>query len=387
MGTLIATFLKGLGKGLATLFPKLSVKFVALFAALGTVIDDTLSSKVLGKIAIHLAQLTVSNDPNVRKATSEMSYNLGEALWIDYFAVKAVIISCIIFLVVFIVSPLIYKALSRRRLGIFISFNRTRETISETLQKYFENEGAQVFRIPFQEGATHQSIVMEATEGIKRCDSFVCLPGYAQSYVEHEVLAATTSEKPIVFLISEDSGTVPNTADKRYPMFRLETTSREQFKPLIHFISYVGADLKSTWKLCQRALRHPLMHVSARVALGLLGICLVSLWVYCYFNVTIHGHNLTKDNPAFVEVERAVVIGHIAVLIVLMSIAFCCFSYIALFLVNLVRQFKARMRARLKTVAAQFNRDDWIGVIPDLSPGKELYECLFDTAPSAHHEI
>ena len=79
--------------------------------------------------------------------------------------------------------------------------------------------------------------------------------------------------------------------------------------------------------------------------------------------------------------------GHIAVLIGLVSIAFCCFSYIALFLVNLVRQFKARMRARLQTVAAQFNRDDWIGVIPELSPGKELYEYLFDTAPSAHHEI
>jgi hypothetical protein len=48
--------------------------------------------------------------------------------------------------------------------------------------------------------------------------------------VEHEVLAAAAAEKPIAFLISESSGTLPNTADKRYPVFRLETTIREQAK-------------------------------------------------------------------------------------------------------------------------------------------------------------
>jgi hypothetical protein len=52
-----------------------------------------------------------------------------------------------------------------------------------------------------------------------------------------------------------------------------------------------------------------------------------------------------------------------------------------------MRPSQARKRARLKTVAAQFNRDDWIGVIPDISPGGNMYECLFETVPSAHHEI
>lgn len=129
------------------------------------------------------------------------------------------------------------------------------------------------------------------------------------------------------------------------------------------------------------------MHVSLSVVLSLGGICIVSLWAYCFFSVTISGHDLTKLVPAFAEVERPVVLAHVAVLILGLSIAFVCFSYVFLFLVNLVRQSQTRKRARLKTVAAQFNRDDWIGVIPDLSPGGNMYECLFETVPSAHHEI
>src|SRR5262249_17967820 len=155
-------------------------------------------------------------------------------------------------------------------------------------------------------------------------------------------LAATTSEKPIVFLISENSGTLPNTADKRYPMFRLETTIQERCQPLIDFLSYIGADLKSTWKLCKQALRHPLMHVSRSVALSLVGISFVSLWVYCFFSVLNRGHNLPKGIPVFDEVKTSVVLAHVAVLIFVMSIALVCFLYVSLFLVNLVRQCQAR---------------------------------------------
>ena len=359
----------------------------SLVAVLEISTDKAFFGELLSRIVSNLALRFVSDNPQVREATIELSDSLGKALRADYIMVGSVFICCIALLLVFIVSPLLYKWISKPRLEIFISFNRTKEGISENLQKYLEKEGTRVFRIPFQEGATHQSIVMQATEGIRKCDGFVCLPGYAQSYVEHEVLAASASAKPIVFLISENSGTLPNTADKRYPMFRLETTLQKGFKPLADFIGYVGADLASTWKLCKRALRHPLMNVSLAVTAALEGICLVALWVYFFFIVTVSGHGLTKQAPAFTEVEGPVVLAHLAVLVLLGSISFICFSYVSLFLINLTRQFRARKKAMLKTVAARFERDDWIGVIPDLFPGGNMYECLFETAPSAHHEI
>jgi hypothetical protein len=300
MGELLAGLLKGLAKTLGKAFSKVLVKFMALFIALAIWIERLLSNEapeVINRIVINLSLRFVSNTPEAREAAHEMTRSLGQAMLMDYVGALVVFFFCGITLVVFIGFPLIYKALSRHRLGIFISLNRAREDIAQNLQQCLEGEGARIYRIPFQEGATHQNIVMQATDGIKRCDSFVCLPGHAQSYVEHEVLAATAAEKPIAFLISESSGTLPNTADKRYPVFRLETTIREQFKPLIIFLGYVGADLRSTWKLCQRALFHPFMSVSVSATLFFGGSCFVTLWVYCLYDAFRKGHNLTAIVP------------------------------------------------------------------------------------------
>src|SRR5262249_17400904 len=162
--------------------------------------------------------------------------------------------------------------------------------------------------------------------------------------------------------------TLPDTADKRYPVFRLETIIQEQFKPIIDFLSYIGCDFKSTYKLCLRAVRHPFMHVSLRVASSLGAICIGALWSYCFVHTVTSGHALTNRDPAFAGVETPVVLSHLAFLILCVSIALLCFSCSSLFSMNVVRQILARERARLKTVSREFNRDDWIGVIPDLSP-------------------
>jgi hypothetical protein len=394
MSAFLVTLLKGVtkAKAVTVLLSKLPVKLVVFSKAFAAkvsspffLLDELLTAR-FSKYATALAQQFVSKEPHVQKATEAMGHSLLAALWPEFLLVKVVLFLCITLLVIFIALPLFYKALLRRRLKVFISFNRAREHIAENLQKYLEAEGARVFRIPFQIEATHQNIVMGATKGIRSCDNFVCIPGDTQSYVEHEVLAATTAGKPVTFLVS-NSGTLPNTADKRYPMFRLENTLGEQFKPLIKFLSYIGADFKSSWNLSKESLRHPLMTISANVAFSLLGTCLFSLWVYSFVNVALIGDNMAKEVSAFAEVKTAVVMAHAGLLVLLLSAAFCCFSFVSLFVVNIVCQFRARKKARLNTVAAQFNRSDWIGVIPDLTPGKDMYECLFDTAPSAHHEL
>lgn len=123
------------------------------------------------------------------------------------------------------------------------------------------------------------------------------------------------------------------------------------------------------------------------VALGVGGICLSVLWAYSFINVVGYGRYLANSFPAFVEVETPVVLAHAVILCILVSISFLSLSYSSIVVVNLSRQFLARKKARLKTVAAQFTRNDWVGIVPDLSPGGNIYECLFETAPSAHHEI
>src|SRR5262245_39414716 len=323
--------------------------------------------KFIGMVFFEIYKISlpikVTTNPDVQKASIDMSHSLLEALRVDYLIATTVLIFSICCLFISILIPLGYKALSRRRLKIFVSFNRLRENIAEDLHKNLEKFGAVVLRIPFRDNAVHQDIVSRTPQGIKRCDSFICLPGYAPSYVDHEVLAATISDKPIVFLISENCGTLPNTADKRYPVFRLEAVIQDQFKPLIEFLSYIGADLESTRKLCRYALRHPFMQISNVLAVSVTAIGLILLWGYCFYRAIL-GRNLTRD--AFVMLERPVELAHLALLVLLVSAAFVSSLYSVLFVRNLARQFRARARARLRTIAAQFNRDDWIGIIPDL---------------------
>jgi hypothetical protein len=379
---------KILGLKLSVLAAKL-VAFVLLVCTLlsemALRIPELPLDKVLG-IAERVLLESLSNDPKIQAAAHETYVALRETLHTDYVVASSGLLLSVAFPVLFVSIALTYKALSRPKLDVFISFNRTREAISEILQKNFEVAGAMVFRIPFQETITHQDVVEQAAKGIKRCDSFVCLPGHAQSYVEGEVMAATTSEKPVVFVVSETSGTLPNTANKRHPVFRLETAVNEQFKSLIEFLDYVGADFKSTRKLCLQALRHPYMQAAKGITLGAGALCLLSLWAYCYYRINVVVPNLTIGAPELAMVERPVRLTHFFLLALVASAACVSFLYCSLFGSTLVRQFRARNRVRLRTIAAQFNRDDWIGVIPGLSPGTSMYECLFAAAPLAHHE-
>jgi hypothetical protein len=345
----------------------------------------SISTEWIDSLAFRLISHFVSTDPNAQAAAKTMSAGLYQALRSDYRLASLAIILSLATLLISVLIPLAYKLISRPRLKIFISFNRTREDVSENLQKQLANAGARAFRLPFQESPKHQDIISRATKGIKSCDSFVCLPGYLQSYVDHEVLAATTSEKPIVFLISEQLGTLPNTADKRYPVFRLESTIKEQFKPLIEFLSYIGADFRSTWRLCLRAF-NPYMQISTDVALSSGGVFLSSLWALCYYRSAASGLKLANSVPSFDAIKAPVVLTHLVLLVIVVSIAFLSVSYSCIFCSNLIQQFRARNRARLRTIAVQFSRDDWIDVIPGLRPGAHLYECLFEAAPSAHHE-
>jgi hypothetical protein len=138
----------------------------------------------------------------------------------------------------------------------------------------------------------------------------------------------------------------------------VRATIREQFNPLIEFITYIGADLKSTWELCKRALRHPYIWISSASALSMVGICIVILFAYSFYRVNVIGGELAQTSPAFVMVKQPVIFTHLAVLFGPASLCFLVILYSTFFTSSLISQIRARKRARLKTIVGQFNRDD-----------------------------
>ena len=109
--------------------------------------------------------------------------------------------------------------------------------------------------------------------------------------------------------------------------------------------------------------------------------------VYVVVCVNVIGDEIAQTSAAFVVVQQPVIVTHLFFLIVPASLCFLSVLYSTLFTSHLISQIRARKRARLKAIVGQFNRDDWIGKVPGLLPGKSMYECLFETAPFAHHEI
>jgi hypothetical protein len=301
------------------------------------------------------------------------------------FTFALVLSVCILF--AFVGGPLLYKFLFKRRVEVFVSFNRTRESVVEELHSSLKSAGLGTLRIPFRDNAAHQEIVGEVAHGIKSCDALVCVPGLAASFVESEVMAATAGGKAVVFLVTENQGTLPDTADKRYPVFKLETTQSLRFEPLCRFLHYVCADFLSRLEIAKRALGQPFMSVSLFWGLSILLAGMVVLWGYNYFSVLKTGYELTRDLADAADGREAAVIAQFVLLGAVSTAALLVAAYTGLVILNTLRQRATQRKAILKVAKAAFARDEWTGLVPGLAKGTLMYQCMFEGPALAHHEF
>jgi hypothetical protein len=281
-----------------------------------------------------------------------------------------------------VVLPLSFRWVSHRRIRVFISFNREIEPVACEVQACFQRVGIDAMRIPYSSKASHQEIVEGVLRGIKSSDVVVCLPGTSQSFVESEVLAATTAGKPIVFVVSQDGGTLPNTADKRYPVVSLEKTTANNFSALSSFVEYVGNSFSSNMRLCLSSLMHPWLMFSASKLLYAYCAIVGLLFVLCYFSVRIAvpAGNLGLS-------EAAALLAQFMIIFITSSLAVAFCLYTVLFLHKFFRQIMISQTGRLRMASGEFCKSDWNNIVPDVRDADELYESLFEHAPYAHHEI
>jgi hypothetical protein len=163
-------------------------------------------------------------------------------------AVRAAFFAMPSIFLAFVLSMLLLFARAGRRARVFISFQHAREKTAVELERALHASGLIVRRIPFRHDYQHDALLRDIQEEIRRCDAVVCLPGAGPSFVEHEILVASTLRRYIVFLVGKTEPRLPNTAYYGYPVFRLERVERLEFKPVAELIMLVAGNWRASWR-------------------------------------------------------------------------------------------------------------------------------------------
>jgi hypothetical protein len=139
-----------------------------------------------------------------------------------------------------------------RKVRVFVSYHHTIEVAASEVSEAIRQRWIAVFRMPF-EPRQHDEVVDDLRRQLRRADVILVLPGEATSFVDAEILAASTLQKAILFLRTHDEQTTPNTALTGYPVFDIGKLRQEDYVPLLRFIAYVAGTWRDTLRNFARA--------------------------------------------------------------------------------------------------------------------------------------
>jgi hypothetical protein len=330
--------------------------------------------------------LLSGKDSGIIEAGDEMTNQLLEELAKYNRYIYFMFLSGLIITFLAIVIPLVWRFAMQREVIAFISFSHSMEKIAVSLQRELKAKGINVIRVPYKKSAEHQDIVVPVQDSIIKCDAVFCIPGLNASFVESEVMAASTTKKILFFLIGESQGTLPNTADKRYPVFKLEKVTSDKFASSISFLRYCACDFRSTLDVLGKSLSMTVRIICKRKIVISYLFALSLLYAFWYHIILERAAFLRTFNPAFEEVTTVVVQAFFVILGLSIPLASSILLCSLSFLIALVKRIRIQRRIRYRVGLGQFQRNEWIGRAPGLVPGEVLYDSLFEISPVAHHE-
>ena len=130
-----------------------------------------------------------------------------------------------------------------RRVKVFLSYQHQHAALVTKLEAVLKTKWIKPDFIPFLP-ADHDTIIALVQKSIEKSDLLVILPGSEKSFVDAEIMLASSLKKPIFFLKITEDQRIPDTSYRGYPVFDLQKLENYQFRPLNRFILYVTKSSK-----------------------------------------------------------------------------------------------------------------------------------------------
>lgn len=197
------------------------------------------------------------------------------------------------------------------KVTVFLSYYHALENVADTVSSAIRSDKLNVFMLPYRP-LDHDNVINEVISNIRKADVVLVIPSDQRGFFESEILVATSLEKPILFLSSNDSFTLPSTAYSGYPVLSVNILGDHKYEPLRNLIHYAADSRESVDYAKHAALSDTFSFI---LAIGFLAIVvgfplsvlinLISLVVLMSINDPdsfITAYTITQDAVMFITV-------------------------------------------------------------------------------------
>jgi len=205
-----------------------------------------------------------------------------------------------------VVVGLQFLASRWRTLRIFVTYHHAALDEVTEIVEALKGDGIDARFIPFAE-RDHDELIHDVRQHIRQCDAVVAVPGTERSFIDAELLSASTLGKPIIIVKHKDGQTLPDTVYRGYPVLDLSKLRVYDHHPLARLFRFACNHRRDVPLNLLRALSGTgaalLVIASAPVALSLPSVATdllitfgfttlafkVALWTYWTFLILFIG--------------------------------------------------------------------------------------------------
>lgn len=159
------------------------------------------------------------------------------------------ILYIVVFALIFEFFALVYFVFSSkwRKPKVFISYKNSDKgdevnttQIALSIKKFLEEKGFKVLFFQYTETLHHDQVNFEIQKMLRACNAMVVIPDpYHPSYVDSEILYASTEQKPVFIIKHTKDQKLPNTANSGHTVFLWPRLKKAKLEPLNYLLKYV----------------------------------------------------------------------------------------------------------------------------------------------------